>query len=364
MLEIYLIHAACLLLGAISITYGWYRNRNSYDIHNNLSMSIGLHLIVQVIVAFILYLPTFSSMKDVEILNGQVTGKFSEKVSCSHSYSCNCRTVSSGSGKNRTTRRVCDTCYEHRYDIDWVVKSTFGRSTIDRINRQGTNEPPRWTAVSVGEPFSSPHVYDNYVLVDPESLFSERQFLVVKYKNLPAYPKVYDYYRVNRVVPLSGKYTTFAADLNHKLNMSLRTVGPNKQVNIIVVVGSNLTDDYMRAIRQYWFNGKKNDVVVLISEVDNKIQNAYVFGWAKNSISDIEIRNALIGSDLTAESVSGIIITNTMKYFVRRSMKEFEYLLDQAVVPMWAVVVSLLLMLGAHIFMHFKIYEVSTRRFY
>src|SRR5690349_13112667 len=54
-----------------------------------------------------------SNTSDVEVINGFVTSKQQQRVSCSHSYSCRCHRVCSGSGKNRTCRQKCDTCYEH-----------------------------------------------------------------------------------------------------------------------------------------------------------------------------------------------------------------------------------------------------------
>lgn len=82
---------------------------------------------------------------DVEVWNGRVAKKYSERVSCEHSYQCHCRQECSGSGKNRSCSEVCDTCYEHSYDVSWRVVTTNSEMiTIARVNRQGTQEPGRW----------------------------------------------------------------------------------------------------------------------------------------------------------------------------------------------------------------------------
>lgn len=94
---------------------------------------------------------TLGKAADVELLNGYVTGKERDVVSCSHSYECMCYYTEScsGSGTSRscTRTRHCSTCYEHSYDVDWDVHTTVGNLTIDRIDRQGLDQPPRWTAV-------------------------------------------------------------------------------------------------------------------------------------------------------------------------------------------------------------------------
>src|SRR5690349_2291120 len=50
-----------------------------------------------------------SSKHDTEILNGRVTSKTRQEVSCRHSYQCHCHQVCSGSGKRRSCSEECDT---------------------------------------------------------------------------------------------------------------------------------------------------------------------------------------------------------------------------------------------------------------
>lgn len=123
---------------------------------------------------------------DTMVLNGYVTKKYSERTSCSHTYSCNCRVVMNG----KSTSTKCDTCHEHAYDVDWIVKSNVGAVEIDRINRQGTKETPRFTKAYVGEPFSIEKSYYNYIKASPLSVFKD--FGTYKNIDIPTYPKVYD----------------------------------------------------------------------------------------------------------------------------------------------------------------------------
>src|SRR5690348_3424388 len=82
---------------------------------------------------------SYQNTTDYQVINGEVTGKEQNRVSCEHSYECNCRQESyeCGDSKNSRTcyRRVCDTCYEHSHDYDWDVYSNIGTFTIDRIDR-------------------------------------------------------------------------------------------------------------------------------------------------------------------------------------------------------------------------------------
>lgn len=119
---------------------------------------------------------------DTEIISGQVEGKKQVKVSCSHSYKCHCYTTCSG-GKTRTCTQHCSTCYDHPYDFDWDVYTTIGEFEINRVDRQGTTEPPRWTQIKVADPVAREHSYVNYIKVAPDSLFNNL-------KNVNALPYV------------------------------------------------------------------------------------------------------------------------------------------------------------------------------
>ena len=123
-------------------------------------------IIVSLVAAGIVYAVGYSNkITDQEIYNGEVTGKEKTRVSCEHSYSCNCRESCSGSGSTRSCSTTCDTCYEHSYDVDWRVKTSVHEFNIQRINRQGTQEPPRWTKVTVGQPTAFVYKFTNYIRI-------------------------------------------------------------------------------------------------------------------------------------------------------------------------------------------------------
>ena len=276
---------------------------------------------------------------DFAILNGQVTGKKSEKVNCEHSYTCNCVTTCSGSGSSRTCSTICQTCYEHSYDIDWNVFTSVGNLTIDRVNRQGTKEPPRWTAVLPGEPASRTESYRNYLKASPASLFAmgEIENDKIKYAGLfPTYPRVYDYYRYNRVIQIKTSYPQ-ATELNNTLNMELRTLGIQKQVNILVVFVKTTDPQYRFAFERHWLGGKKNDVIILFGMDDErKLSWTDVITFGKNSGNEMlavllrdEIRGLAERQQFgNATMLSGIITKTIANSFKRKQMKDFEYLKD------------------------------------
>jgi len=304
---------------------------------------------------------------DTEIWNGRVTKKAREEVSCEHSYSCNCVHVSCG--KNCSTT-VCQTCYDHAYDVDWAVYSSIGsRLTINRISRQGVKRPPRFDAVVVGEPFSETHSYKNYVKGSPDTLF-RHQGLTERFKNaLPGYPKqVYDYYKLDRFVT-PGFSVTDAHEWNLDLMQLNADLGSKYQVNAVVVVTKNQPDDYFYALEQQWIGGKKNDVVLVIDVDDtNKINWVNVLGWTDNKIFQVELRDDVerVGV-LKRDLILGALNNNIRLNFIRKPMKDFEYLsgLIKPTTGQWifAMVFGLILSVGMNVFLEMNdIFDEERRR--
>lgn len=287
----------------------------------------------------------YSQMSDVQILNGKVTGKSREEVSCEHSYQCNCSTDSKGN-------RHCSTCYEHSYDVDWVVNSTVGDDTISRIDRRGLDEPPRWTNVVIGEPFAKKDTYLNYVKGARSTLFNMSKYDLANAKYVPAYPgNVFDYYRINRVVTV-GVGLPYKDELNNKLNLILRDLGPSKEANIVFVV-TNKGPEFAQTVTRHWLGGKKNDVLVFVGVTAlPKIDWVVVNSWSKDPAVNVNLQGALrdIGDLSKVDDIVSAINMNVAKHYVRKPMSDFEYLED-TVEPstenlIWALVIGLALSIG------------------
>lgn len=290
---------------------------------------IAAQMVVAGISAGIVY---SSNVGDTEILNGVVTGKEQVRVSCSHSYDCNCRRVStpcSDRKKSGCTRRKCDTCYEHTNDWNWDVSSSVGSFTISRIDRRGSNEPPRWTQVVIGEPASVTHSFDNYVKAAPGTLF-RHQGLQEKYANfIPKYPgEVYDYYRLNRVVLVNGATVPDPRAWNQALSELNGKLGPRRQSNTIVVLAKNMPDDFYYALEEAWIGGKKNDTVLVIG-VDPQLRPQWtvVMAWSLNKLFEVKLRDDIMDlPTLTQEGVINALDRNVSAYYKRKPMADFEYL--------------------------------------
>ncbi len=298
----------------------------------------------------------YSNTSDTEIHNGRVASKTRQEVSCSHSYKCHCYTTCSGSGKDEHCTEHCSTCYDHSYDVDWDLATTNGEQmSIERVDRQGVSQPPRWTSVIVGEPTSIEYSYTNYIKASPDTLF-RHQGLTEKYLNqLPAYPGgVYDYYRLDRLVQL-GTNVPDVQLWNRDLSELNGDLGRSKEVNAIVVLVNDKPREYFYALEQHWLGGKKNDVVLVVSVSSDTVQWADVLAWTDKTLFKIKLRDDVLGiGTLQREPILKAMYSDINTYYVRKHMKDYEYL-QASITPttgQWivALIIGILACIGTSFF--------------
>lgn len=325
---------------------------------------LGAQFGAQLVIIGIAVLLTMNlSLMDVEVWNGQVTSKQMVRVHCRHSYPCNCVTVSCGKDCSTT---VCQTCYLHSFDQDWNVYSNIGKTwTINTIDSQGLQEPPRWTNTKIGEPVAHLESYKNYLKGNPDTLITKKGF-AKKYggqKVLPKYPlNKYDYWHLDRVMVFDG-VPVEAGAWSRDLEALLGRIGPSKQCNAVIMLFKNKPTDYFYAIQEQWINGKKNDIIAVISVDDtNKIQWVQVMSLAKSTIINVRLRDALqaIGT-LDKDKIMAVMETTIVNDFKRRSMDDFEYLNAGRVMTatqfMWLMILSICVSVGLSIYFIGNEYE-------
>lgn len=315
--------------------------------------------VILVLVFSIKGVSEWAAIQDTEVWSGYVTGKEQNRVSCSHSYSCNCRQVCSGSGSSRTCSTVCDTCYEHPYDYDWDVYSSIGTFTISRVDRRGVKEPSRWTKVSKDDPVSDARLYDNYILAAPDSLFNFENSLIEKYgSKIPNYPsRVYDYYHVDRVINL-GVPNVSAKQWSRDLQRRLSKISGRKKVNAVVVLTTQSSTEYADAIKAKWKGGKKNDVIMVVGvSPDHTINWVRILSWSKKELFKIQIEDDIrsIGQ-LDRGEMFDVMFKYIESGYSLMNMAEYEYLKNEMKPSVPALIIGFILCFLANLsltwFMH------------
>lgn len=335
----------------------------------SIGMVLGIIALGCIVVVVGWGLAVMSKNADVEIWNGEVVSKVREEVSCSHSYECNCTyTTSKDSNGNTTTHKSCQTCYEHHYDVDWTAKTTIGDFDIDRIDRQGLNEPRRWTVINKGDPVSKDHIFINYIKGAEKSLYHNKGYTKMEMP-VPPYPKsIYDYYKIDRVMQV-GLAMPDLQKWNVDISMALRKLGATKQVNFVVVVAKTGNPGYASKVEHEWLGGKKNDVIIVIgTEEYPKISWVRVISWTDREDFKVNLREAILDvGTIDREKIIEKMTEHTRTTFVRKSMKDFEYLKDDIEVDGWAIFITLFLSvascIAAAIFIQKNASPYKYRRF-
>ena len=327
-------------------------------------ISIGemcVHLAVSIALIVIVYgIAMFSSISDKYYIHSMVTHKEQVRVPCSHSYSCNCRTVRSG--KYTSTR--CSTCYLHSHDYDWRVYAGKQYVNIDRVDLQGRKEPERFTKVQIKEPFTYEASFKNYIANVPNSLFS-------KFKDVQwvAYPSIYDYYRYNPVI-IQGLNT-----LNHKewqdmVTMYSKVYSKGSDVLFIITSSKTNKNDYVEKIKGVWKGGKLNSVIVVLGvSPEKKIEWVDSFTYGNNRDNElliVKIRDTLLEKPLAPSFVVSNVFYTVSKYYTPVQESDFDYLQNELTLSKLALILIVLfnLMLNAGLTYIMIQHNPSYRNYY
>lgn len=296
----------------------------------------------------------FAQMRDSGVVIGRVSDKDIKQYSCNmfwsdhSSYGCQNYVTRSvrdgqscyGSGKDRRCTPKYKTQYKHIYpwERDYRVSATVGSTTIDRVDRQGANIPPRWSEVYKGEPYAAYYGFNNYVLAASNSIFNRDAQVV---EGLIA-PKVVDYYRIDNRL-------TKNVELSWK---DLMEQSAKAGVNIMVFKGPNTGEEVAKTLKGY----KIYDLVVTL-DGNNKPE---IRSWSKTDIVNIQVRDLIEDNPETWINEIGDIVA---KYYVKPDEKDFEYLAYEAEFPIWGHIIVIILLAASIFGITFLFASNSTRKY-
>jgi len=293
------------------------------------------------------YAGKFGQTYDTEILNGQVTSK--NRIHDTYEEAIETCT---GSGESRS----CTTTYVTHYTVDWIVYSNVGNVTIDSLDSEWSSvysepDPIAYANAYKGEPFAAEHGYTNYIKAVPESLFNNENSANAEFaKMIPSYPYVNNYYKAQHVLSV-GASVPDIQQYNFLLAEHLKTIGPTKQANIIVIFVNSSDQSYRHALENAWLGGKKNDVIVLVGTPNfpeiSWVDTITLGANAGNELMTVVMRDNITALGKVDKNVINTAATTVSAHYDRKPMQDYEYLADSIEVPTWIIVLSILLGIGA-----------------
>lgn len=312
----------------------------------------------------------YTKMADVELWNGEITGKDYDISFYSIPYECNC----TGTG----TDRQCSTCYNEGYNMYWTADSNIGSFTIQYKDCDSTSkswcerrytDPKRWLEIKKGDPVTTQNTYVNYIKAAEYSLFSRTTGDMSKAPDFEYPIKVYDHYHVDRVL-LDGVILPNNETLdqwNRNLEQILKTLGPQKQANMILVLTNAANPSYAELLLTKWEGGNKNDIIIVAGFPSGEIVDGpewvKVHSWAKKDIFNVTMRDNLLDNP-SLWSSANVFFPNSqhivMENFERRPMKEFEYLKNQIEPSTGMIVIMIIISIMAGVGLVFVFHQTDV----
>lgn len=313
--------------------------------------------VTSVVLALLVVMGTHYQTVDYKMVNGIVTNLNAKKKNCNQMWS----DFSDGFCTNEYTRRVRDgqtcttinnkrTCtpkYKTQYrsiypwEIRYFVETEISNHEISRVDAQGAETPPRFSEIQKGDPVTQLVSYTNYIKGASDTLFNQ------KYEDVPplAYPKVYDYYKVRRVIYFGAPSNSDEVSEWDKqlaiLNADIRETGAN------VIIGvTNSTQDWSERLAQAWDAHNINDVVVVLGVDNETIKWVDVRSWSEYDIVNIEIRDEILNLKVVDKTkINDIIKSAILEHYKQQPMENFEYLAEDIPPPTWMYIIAAIILL-------------------
>lgn len=272
------------------------------------------------------------------------------------------KTVTRGSGKNRTTERVFSH-YETRHRTHnryWELSCTVnGQVNIDEelfdvIRQRFGNAVETKKVYKSGFDSGDPNIYvahnaTGYIF--PTNTW--RQFenrvkaapSVFSYSKVPKdirvfeYPRNKDFMHSDRLIGTSVK--TIDLYLFDKMNTEL---GPNKKVNVLMIGFGSDADSLIGQWQEAkYIGGRKNDLVLCYGGgTDTKPQWAKVFGWTEKEIVKRNLETILLNNTID-NKILPLIRQEIEKSYTIKDWHKFDYITIEP--PTWCYFVYVLVMI-------------------
>ena len=365
----------------ISFVFGLYRKLTNPNSFSWFELPIQLLVSFVVITAlYALFFATSANITDTEIWNGYVQrAEYYEEWKEEVTYTVEVEDGKDSDG-NTQYRTETRTRIDH-HPPQWQVKTSVGdfktnKNVYDKYVRRFNNQKKvamhRMNQVSHGDgnmyfvshggqindtlvPASIENRYVNYLKASDS--IRKISGSISGYQNLlKPYPRVhtgqFGPIAIDRVINAGVELPAQWSDqVDQYLDKQLSSLGPRRQVNIIVYCVNTADQGFAYALEEYWVKGKKNDVVVILGITEfPSVDFCYVMAWTKNEEFVISLRNSILnlssisdGNELAKLIVDEISSPTGHGGFIRMPMASLEYLIADIKLPIWCQVIIIVI---------------------
>lgn len=122
-----------------------------------------------------------------------------------------------------------------------------------------------------------------------------------------------------------------------ELNRLNGTLGPSKEVNVVIYVVDEASREFTTALDAYWVHGRKNQLTIVVGSMNfPKVEWVDVIDfWSNKPEIRINLRDQLEKLTLDDPKFMTVVRKRVQEDWERRQMKTFEYLSWSIVLPWW-----------------------------
>lgn len=254
----------------------------------------------------------------------------------------------------------------------WTAVTTVGDKEIDKATWDEIRSKYGTQSKRGHRPdYDSGDKYDYYTVIDDNGYYptypvSMTRMWQNKYKNtdsivvgepipdeeaskigLPEYPKNNNLFVSNRIIGSSDIPI-------YKWDQLNTVVGERNHINLILVNMTGKTMEHAVMLRQYWQNGKKNDLVICYNKDNEAKPWCYVFGWSKTELVKQNITTLFLTTPID-ENIIPLIDKEIDKNFESYDWSSVE--VHGTPVATWVVLTAFILMSISQGILYYKFHN-------
>lgn len=349
-------------------------------------IQVGVTFLYVTSIYFLMFSVT-TDLVDTEVHNGKAVKitkweKWTERVSYTESYSC---------GTSKSPKTCTRTQYRNEYHSPyWEIMTSngelirikrrdylnaaanFGSRKVDvvRTNQTSWGDGDKWDAYpNKIIPTAVEHNYENTVKAVKGNVIHTKVpqtkiDRLVKNGKLREYPRLYrSQYgstRLNRFIDTAGTKANYLEGLN---NMSVDVA--RKQGNPLIYVTKE-DRDFKDALSQYWGKGKKNDITLILGVNDKgDVMWSDVITYTDKTDFIIDMQNIFKNDNVNdnKDEILKKFKNKIMTSWVRKPMKDFDYMKDSITLEWYWQLLIFLGNLGLSGFVMYKMMTNYTKKY-
>jgi hypothetical protein len=187
-----------------------------------------------------------------------------------------------------------------------------------------------WDDIKKGQWAVFPHSFNNYLLVDEDSLVLPAVDSDYAPSQIPGFGGLLEWDNFHSAISAGSAVSRKTLDdWNDFLLKENARLGHRHQVHIMTVFTKDQDPRYADALAHAWKLGKKNNAIFVFGvDSGSEITWARLVSFSENAFLKAHVENAFQGADPASQDTKKLVTSLVSKHFKRDSMSDMRYLME------------------------------------